>query len=109
MDRLVDELSTRQKARQLLKRYERIKRLANQDNQSAANLTIGNIQQAMKLLSVKSANLLYLTYMDKIKWTGYELAEKFGVSVSTIEKWKAVALIEFSEAYNAGDLQIYME
>ncbi|EPB3037673.1 hypothetical protein ACRE5B_002218 [Enterococcus hirae] len=69
--------------------------------------TRDSIIYALKLLSKIHFQILYYSYCYPEKLTIDQIGEKLGYSGRTIERKKSVAVIEFAEAYNSGELLSY--
>ena len=96
----VDKTRTKRNARSVLNEY---RSLARQNNVDAAT-KVNAIEEAIDRLPVTSATVLFLAYMDKRKWTSIDIALELYCGESTIDKYKASALIEFAEAYHLSSL-----
>lgn len=101
----VDKTKTKQNAKSVLNEY---RSLARQNNADAA-VKVNAIEEAMERLPVTSATILFLAYMDKRKWTSLDIAMELYLGESTIDKYKASALIEFAEAYHLSNLIVLKE
>ncbi|MFN6687533.1 ArpU family phage packaging/lysis transcriptional regulator [Enterococcus gallinarum] len=131
----VDFKQTRANARNVLKNFRRLERIAGR---SAINLkspiisdmprtpTNGNktenatiqkvdaeverdaIEAALKALSLISRQILYYSFCDVEKHSNYEIGQLIsGYGEKNVEKLKSIALIEFAEAYKKGSLIQY--
>ena len=96
----VDKTRTKRKARSVLNEYRSLSRQNNVD----ATTKVNAIEKAIDRLPETSATVLKLAYMDKRKWTSIDIALELYRGESTIDKYKASALIEFAEAYHLSNL-----
>ena len=65
------------------------------------------IDNALARLSLINRQLLYYTYCSIEKKTNVWIASELGYSVSNVETLKCVALLEFAEAYENGQLIVW--
>ncbi|AXN36268.1 transcriptional regulator [Latilactobacillus curvatus] len=129
----INEAESRQRAMKFLKRYWRIRHIAgnvshlkspsynhtpkshnNENGQETrtikaieAQQVIDNIESALACLTDEHARLLRLTYMNATKLTTVNISINLGMGESMYKYHKAVALVEFAEAYPTGELLIY--
>lgn len=124
----IDDKKTRKNVREFLRSYRNIERLIGsvkvdfsamvitkkrrkatvQDREmSELEKTRDSIIQALKRLSRLHFQVLYYSYCYPDRLTIDQIGEKLGYSGRTIERMKSVALIEFAEAYNSGELLSY--
>ncbi|EOS7900143.1 transcriptional regulator [Enterococcus hirae] len=124
----IDLKQTRRNARALLRSYRNLERLVGPVKVNFTTMTIikgtkyelvrnsetielektrDSIIDALKLLSKIHFQILYYSYCYPEKLTIDQIGEKLGYSGRTIERKKSVALIEFAEAYNSGELLSY--
>lgn len=96
----VDKTRTKRNARSVLNEY---RSLARQNNVDVAT-KVNAIEKAIERLPETSATVLKLAYMDKRKWTSIDIALELYRGESTIDKYKASALLEFAEAYHLSNL-----
>lgn len=101
----VDKARTKRNARSVLNEY---RSLARQNNVDAVT-KVNAIEKAIVRLPETSATVLKLAYMDKRKWTSIDIALELYRGESTIDKYKACALIEFAEAYHLSNLIVLKE
>ncbi|OTN92417.1 ArpU family phage packaging/lysis transcriptional regulator [Enterococcus faecium] len=124
----IDDKKTRKNVREFLRSYRNIERLigpvkidftamtiikANK-NELVRNKEIieleknrDSIIKALKRLSRLHFQVIYYSYCYPDRLTIDQIGEKLGYSGRTIERMKSVALIEFAEAYNSGELLFY--
>ncbi|WP_227644917.1 ArpU family phage packaging/lysis transcriptional regulator [Enterococcus faecium] len=122
----IDIKQTRKNVRRLSKRYRNLERLVGPvkidfsvmtvtknlkstiDSQNEefveAISTRDSVIDALTRLSKIHFQVLYYSYCFPNKMTMYQIGEKLGYSDRTIERMKAVALVEFAEAYKSGEL-----
>lgn len=122
----IDIKQTRKNARRLPKRYRNLERLVGPvkidfsvmtvtknlkftiDSQNEeiieAISTRDSVIEALTRLSRIHFQVLYYSYCFPNKMSMYQIGEKLGYSDRTIERMKAVALVEFAEAYKSGEL-----
>ena len=130
----IDDKKTKQNARNLLKKYRRLQRIAGTPQFNITSPIIKEvpiqhanthrsqqhfirkidaekeklkIDNALARLSLINRQLLYYTYCSIEKKTNVWIASELGYSVSNVETLKCVALLEFAEAYESGLLQCY--
>lgn len=124
----IDDKKTRKNVREFLRSYRNIERLIGSVKVDFNTMTIikgtkyelarnseiielkktrDSIIYALKLLSKIHFQILYYSYCYPEKLTIDQIGEKLGYSGRTIERKKSVALIEFAEAYNSGELLSY--
>lgn len=130
----VDEEASIQQARDLLKRYRSLSRIAgvrltdirspqldgmpktqgygNQVEDRLikhlnAEIIINDINTAMQYLNDTSAKVLYYSYCSANTFTYYQIASKIGYSEGSIDKLKSKATLEFAESYKHGELLIF--
>ncbi|HGF8211262.1 TPA: ArpU family phage packaging/lysis transcriptional regulator [Enterococcus faecium] len=124
----IDDKKTRKNVREFLRSYRNIERLIGSVKVDFNTMTIiketkyelvqnsetielektrDSIIEALKLLSKIHFQILYYSYCYTEKLTIDQIGEKLCYSCRTIERKKSVALIEFAEAYNSGELLFY--
>lgn len=129
----VDFRATRRNARNVLKNYRRLERIAGRSKIDVRSPIItdmpksprGNksedaiiqlmdaeaerdaIVSALLSLSIDSRQVLYYSFCTVDRYSNVGIARQMGYSVRTIEDYKATALIEFAEAYRKGKLIEY--
>lgn len=129
----VDFRATRRNARNVLKNYRRLERIAGRTKIDVRSPIItdmpkspgGNksedaiiqlmdaeaerdaIVSALLSLSIDSRQVLYYSFCTVDRYSNVGIARQMGYSVRTIEDYKATALIEFAEAYRKGKLIEY--
>ncbi|EOA3374261.1 MULTISPECIES: ArpU family phage packaging/lysis transcriptional regulator [Enterococcus] len=124
----IDDKKTRKNVREFLRSYRNIERLIGSVKVDFNTMTIikgtkyelarnseiielkktrDSIIYALKLLSKIHFQILYYSYCYPEKLTIDQIGEKLGYSGRTIERKKSVAVIEFAEAYNSGELLSY--
>lgn len=131
----VDFKQTRANARNVLKNFRRLDRIAgrslidikspiitdmpkvpNRGNKSEdamiqlmdAEAERDAILSALMALSLVSRQILYYSFCDVEKHSNYEIGQLIsGYGEKNVEKLKSIALIEFAEAYKKGSLIQY--
>ncbi len=64
------------------------------------------ILRALAVLPLRSRQILIMTYCEPEKASVYEISKILKYSEIAIKKYRAVALIEFAEAYKHGELLV---
>lgn len=100
MVKTMDKCQTKQNAKAVLKEYQSLIR----QNNSEALIKLKEINDALERLPEISATILRLAYMDKRSWTSLDIALELYRGESTINRYKATALLEFAEAYHLDNL-----
>ncbi|WP_251849530.1 ArpU family phage packaging/lysis transcriptional regulator [Enterococcus hirae] len=124
----IDDKKTRKNVREFLRSYRNIERLigsvkvdfstmiitkkrrktiVRDSEMSELEKTRDSIIKALKRLSRLHFQVIYYSYCYPERLTIDQIGEKLGYSGRTIERMKSVALIEFAEAYNSGELLSY--
>ena len=105
MEQKINRVKTCKNVRELFKRYSKIKFLPNKDDRIETKIMKENIELALRVLPVRSANILVLSYIEDSQYTNIDIAARFEVSESTIERWQRIALLEFAEAFRGSELE----
>ena len=130
----VNFYQTRKNARNVLKHYRRLERIAGRSAIDVRSPIItdmpkgdryGNsaedailqrmdaeaerdaILVAIMSLSLESRHVLYYSFCTQERYSNAGIARQMGYSIRTIEDYKATALIEFAEAYRKGSKVAY--
>lgn len=107
------DTAIRKKARAVLKEYRRLKRMASSRSfASKDQMNLISSEEQLKKIDAALANLcslykqiLYLSYCDIETHSNYQIGCLIGgYSDKSVERFKAIALIEFAEAYSGGCL-----
>ncbi|EAD0738604.1 autolysin [Listeria monocytogenes] len=64
------------------------------------------ILRALAVLPLRSRKILFMTYCEPEKASVYEISKILKYSEIAIKKYRAIALIEFAEAYKHGELLV---
>ncbi|HAP8927447.1 TPA: autolysin [Enterococcus faecium] len=120
--REVDFKQTRCNARDVLKNFRRLERMAGRSLIDIKSPIITDMPKAPKhgnkaedailaalmALSLISRQILYYSFCDVNKHSNYEIGQLIrGYGEKNVEKLKSIALIEFAEAYKKGVLVQY--
>ncbi|WP_446912308.1 ArpU family phage packaging/lysis transcriptional regulator [Enterococcus faecium] len=108
--REVDFKQTRCNARDVLKNFRRLERMAGRSliDIKSPIITGDAILAALMALSLISRQILYYSFCDVNKHSNYEIGQLIrGYGEKNVEKLKSIALIEFAEAYKKGVLVQY--
>lgn len=132
--REVDFRQTRTNARNVLKGYRRLERLAGRSAIDVKSPIITDMPRAPKngnqaedaliqradaerdrdaiitglmSLSIISRQILYYSFCTRETYSNYKISREVGYSERSIQRMKSEALIEFAEAYRRGALIAY--
>ena len=62
------------------------------------------ILRALERLSFVSRQILFMTYVEREKYSVWEIAKELGYSEPHVKRLRHIALLEFAEAYKNGQL-----
>lgn len=131
----LDKDATRKNARQILKAYKSFERQSGQrfDLQAVklsdmpkspsdprtlsdrivrrmdAERECKEIIKAWSILDQRSKQIIFLSYLSNPTYTALHIAMQMGYSDRNIERLKAIALIEFAEAYKGGEIIVWKD
>ncbi|MEB5927379.1 MULTISPECIES: ArpU family phage packaging/lysis transcriptional regulator [Enterococcus] len=127
---MVSEKEIRQRAKKVLKNYDKYKRIAGKDdslksvvlsdmpknvsrvnynenrliNRIDAQNILQSISEALEMLDSEHKELLERIYIYQKHKTQLYIADMMGWSIKSLERHHALALVEFAEAYHYEDL-----
>lgn len=127
---MLSEKEIRCRARKVLRQYDKYKRIAGKDvflqsvvlsdmpknatrvnynenrliNRITAKNILQSISEALAMLDSEHKELLERIYIYQKNKTQLYIADAMGMSVKTLERHHAIALVEFAEAYHYENL-----
>lgn len=127
---MLSEKEIRCRARKVLRQYDKYKRIARKDvflqsvvlsdmpknatrvnynenrliNRITAKNILQSISEALEMLDSEHKELLERIYIYQKNKTQLYIADAMGMSVKTLERHHAIALVEFAEAYHYENL-----
>lgn len=127
---MLPEKEIRRRARQVLRQYSKYKRIAGKNdslqsvvlsdmpknvsrvnysenrliNRITAQNILQSISEALEMLDSEHKELLERIYIYQKHKTHLYIADAMGMSVKTLERHHAIALVEFAEAYHYENL-----